>query len=239
MDFVWRERTYQSKFRSLQAKANWDNKTLRIDAPGLATAQALDCKAEDIAMLLLFGAGATNPGIPPVILEKCMLGNLLGRKGELDTFVRQRYIWVSRITGGATANRMGYLAQSYVRERLQALLPTWDLSKKSIPRISQNAGRTDIAFDLIAQSPKGRFCAIEVSFQVTTNSTIERKAGQAQARQRLLHKFGHRIAYVIDGAGNFERRSALETIRQNSDFVVTFRADEMDRLAGFLKGLDR
>lgn len=158
---------------------------------------------------------------------------------QLDVFVRQRYIWVSRITGGETANALGYLAEAYVRERLGDILQGWDFSKKTIPGISQNAGRTDMSFDMVAESPSKKYCAIELSFQVTTNSTIERKAGQARSRQSLLHRAGHSIAYVIDGAGNFERRSALSTICQYSDCTVTFKDSEIGRLANFLRSQER
>jgi hypothetical protein len=74
-----------------------------------------------------------------------------------------------------------------------------------------------------------------VSFQVTTNSTIERKAGQAQARYELLKQAGHRIAYVIDGAGNFERQAALGAICRFSDCVVAFTPDEIGVLIDFLR----
>ena len=70
---------------------------------------------------------------------------------------------------------------------------------------------------------------------MTTNGTVERKAGQAGARQQLLHDAGHKIAYVVDGAGNFERRSFLSTICQYSDCTVTFKDEELDALAAFLK----
>jgi len=90
----------------------------------------------------------------------------------------------------------------------------------------------------VARSPNGNFCAIEVSFQVTTNSTIERKSGQAQARQKLLHSHGHKIAYVIDGAGNFARQSALRTISQYSDCTVSFMDVELDKLVEYLKTIE-
>lgn len=180
-----------------------------------------------------------DPGLPDDLVEKCIIGSLIGRKRELDNFVRQRYIHVSRITGGATANAMGQLCQAYVREYLQNALPAWDFSKHKIPGISQNADRTDMSFDLVAESPAGKFCAIEVSFQVTTNSVIERKAGQAAERRRLLHEAGHGIVYVIDGAGNFQRRSALSTISQHSDCTVTFKDEELGALARYLKSLEQ
>ena len=95
-----------------------------------------------------------------------------------------------------------------------------------------------MSFDFVGRAPNGRCCAIELSFQVTTNSVIERKAGQAADRQNFLHRVGHRIAYVVDGAGNFHRRSALTGILDHSDCTVTFRDDEIDKLAAFLKTLE-
>jgi hypothetical protein len=193
---------------------------------------------EDIIMLVLFGSMASGYGLPKEIEEKCLIGTLIGRKGELDTFVRERYIWVSRITGGATSNSLGNLAQQYVVEYLKVKLPDWDFSKKKIPGISQNE-RTSTSFDIVATSPKGKFCAIEASFQVTTNSVIERKAGQAQARQQQLHTAGHKIAYIIDGAGNFQRQSALRSLCQFSDCTVTYKDSELDLLVDFLDKFEK
>jgi len=237
MNFAWAGQDCTYKFKTLGKGGSWDNKNLAVDGTNLLTPVNLTPSMEDVVMLLMHGAASTNTGLPDVIGQKCVIGTLLGDKAALDIFVRQRYIWVSRITGGATANRLGYLAQNYVKERLQTILPNWDFSQKSIPGISQNAGRTNIAFDIVGQSPQGVYCAIEVSFQVTTNSVIERKAGQAQARQSLLHQYHHHIAYVIDGAGNFERSSALSTICQYSDCAVTFKDSEIQELANFLGGI--
>ena len=89
-------------------------------------------------------------------------------------------------------------------------------------------------FDLVAKSPFNKWFGIEVSYQVTTNSVIERKSGQAQPRAELLHKAGHKIAYVLDGAGNFEREAALRTICKFSDCTVAFTPEQIKRLADFL-----
>ncbi|MFA7237188.1 MAG: hypothetical protein WC058_10010 [Phycisphaeraceae bacterium] len=129
---------------------------MNVDGAGLALATDLTEAMEDVAMLLIHGGTSVDPDLPDEIPEKCVIGSLVGRKRELDNFVRQRYIHVSRITGGATANTMGQLCQTYVRERLQNALPRWDFSQCTIPGISQNAGRTKMAFDIVAQSPKGR-----------------------------------------------------------------------------------
>jgi len=234
IDYVWHEGQYSYDFRSLATRGGWDNKNLNVDGKGIRTPAALTPPMEDVAMLLMFGASAIHAALPDVITDKCILGDMLGKKQELDRFVRQRYIWVSKITGGATANALGHLAQEYVKERLQGLLPDWGFSRKSIPDISQTGGRTEIAFDMVAASPTGQYCAIEVSFQFTTNSTIERKAGQAKTRHAVLARNGHHIAYVIDGAGNFERASALTTICRYSDCTVTFKDEEIETLAKFL-----
>ena len=234
MYFAWGGKEFVHEFETLGKKCSWDNKNLAIDGATILKPTDLTPAMEDVIMILMHGAASTNPGLPDVIGNRCVIGTLLGDKAALDTFVRQRYIWVSRITGGATANTLGNLAQNYVKERLQTILPNWDFSQRSIPGISQNAGRTNIAFDIVGQSPKGVYCAVEVSFQVTTNSVIERKAGQAHARQSLLHNFNHYIAYVIDGAGNFERSSALSTICQYSDCTVSFRDSEIQELANYL-----
>ncbi len=237
MTFRWKDADHTHFFDSLDACRVWTNSVLQVDGQGLANPAEMTPAMLDVAMLLIHGGASTGASLPDDIVEKCIVGSLIGRKQELDSFVRQRYIHVSRITGGAATNTLGQLCQEYVRERLQAALPQWDFSGHTIPGVSHNAGRTDMSFDIVAQSPAGTCCAIEVSFQVTTNSVIERKAGQAASRKALLHSDGHRIAYVIDGAGNFQRRSALATICQNSDCTMTFRDDELDALTDFIKNL--
>jgi len=80
-----------------------------------------------------------------------------------------------------------------------------------------------------------KYAAVEVSFQVTTNSTIERKAGQAKGRYEQIEKAGHRIAYVIDGAGNFQRETAMRTMLSHSHCSVAFSRDELNVLCNFLR----
>lgn len=236
MKFIWDGKTSTYKFQTLTEKSNWNNKNLSVDGEGLIKSVELNPIMEDVCMLLLFGGSAINNNIPSDITEKCIIGTMLGKTEELETFVKQRYIWVSRITGGAEANTLGQLTQNYVKEYLETKLPNWRINKDQLPKVSQNE-RTSLSVDIVAKSPAGKFCAVEVSFQVTTNSTIERKAGQAQARQELLHAKGHKIAYVIDGAGNFARQSALRTICQYSDCTVSFKDSELDALVKFLKTL--
>lgn len=238
LSFSWDGTVYSYKFQTFGDKKNWSNKNLCVDGDGLSNELPLNAMMEDVCMLLLFGGAAiTNKELPTDIVNKCVIGSMLGKTTELEQFVKQRYIWVSRITGGATANTLGQLAQTYVKKYLEEKLPDWRINKDQLPNVSQNE-RTALSVDIVAKSPKGNYCAVEVSFQVTTNSTIERKAGQAQARQELLHSKRHKIAYVIDGAGNFARQSALKSICQYSDCTVSFRNDELDKLIEYIKSLD-
>lgn len=197
MNFIWGGEYYAYKFQTLADKSIWNNKNLMVDGDGLINSVELNPIIEDACMLLLFGGSAIDDNIPNDITDKCIIGTMLGRVEELERFVKQRYIWVSRITGGAEANTLGQLTQNYVKEYLESNLTDWRINKDQLQEVSQNE-RTSLSVDIVAKSPSGNFCTVEVSFQVTTNSTIERKAGQAQARQELLHKNGHKIAYVSD-----------------------------------------
>lgn len=234
MKFIWDNRNFKYKFKTIDENPNWNNKNLFVDGEGLMDKVDIKPIMEDVCMLLLFGGLSIDDNLPADIKNKCMIGTMLGNPDELELFVKQRYIWVSRITGGAEANTLGHLSEEYVKDFLHKKLPGWRINSDQLPRVSQNK-RTALSVDIVAKSPSGKYCAIEVSFQVTTNSTIERKAGQAQARQKLLHSKGHKIAYIIDGAGNFARQSALKTITQYSDFIATFKDSELEKLVNFLK----
>lgn len=239
LEFIWRNDTFIYEFKTLNNKANWTNKNLSIDGFGLLEPKLLTPLIEDVINLLLFGGCSTNQLIPVEIAEQCIIGNYIGRIEELNSIVKEKYILVSKITAGARANALGNIGQKYIKEFLKERLPeNWNLNTKSIPGISQNE-KTFTSFDIVVCSPKGITCAIEVSFQVTTNSTIERKAGQAKSRIDTLHLHGHKIAYVIDGAGNFARKSALQTICNHSDCTVTFNESDLEYLVQYLLNLDK
>lgn len=244
MDYIWQQKKYIYRFKAITKGVVVSNPSLFADGPGLIVSHPLTPKMEDIIMLILHGQASIDvegaqDNLPIEVRDKCLIGSLIGKSDELKKFVKERYIWVSRITGGATANAMGQMAQNYVLETLKDALPNWDIHRdRTIPGISHNQGVTETNFDVVARSPRDKYAAIEVCFQVTTNSVIERKAGQAEARANMLRSAGYRIAYVIDGAGNFERSSALQTICANSDCTVAFSSDEIQHLAEFLKEFD-
>src|ERR1044071_3480321 len=201
MTYVWREKKYEYKFKAIQNNTSLGNAALRVDGKRLAKGYDLAPKTEDVVMLLLHGAASIGDSLPDEVKNKCMVGSLIGNPEELEKFVKQNYIRISRQLGGATSNALGQLAQDFVIDTLKDLLPKWNFQRNGkLPGVSHTGGKTETTFDIIATSPTHKSFGIEVSFQVTTNSVIERKAGQAQARKRMVNDAGHWICYVIDGA---------------------------------------
>jgi hypothetical protein len=236
MNYVWREKRYSYQFKSILGNVRLTNSALRVDGKRLLKGYPLDSKMEDVIMILLHGAASIGDSLPQDVKDKCTIGSLIGQSEQLNKFVRQNYIRVSRQISGATSNKLGQLAQDYVIENLRQKLPGWQFKRNGrIPGISHTEGKTETTFDIVGESPEGKYFALEVSFQYTTNSVIERKAGQAKARKDLLNDAGHKICYVIDGEGNINvRESAARTLFQFSDFTVALSADEIREPGEFL-----
>lgn len=225
---------YKYTFTALPVKGTLNNKKMHTDVENISQTEALSAFYKDLIFLLLFGGNATDENIS-TIFSKCIVGNMMGQADELKAFIKQRYIFVSRITGGAQANGLGNSAQIYAEQYLQNKLGEEYTIKSNghIPGVTQNE-RTETTFDLSVEH-NGKYVGVEISFQVTTNSTIERKAGQAKARKSAVEKSGNYIAYIIDGAGNFQRESALTTICQYSHCTVAYTDAEFDVLAEFIE----
>lgn len=215
-----------------------NNDKLGISAKKLFSENTFTELHRDVVVILLFGAACKSEEAAN-FLEKCKIGDLLGRTDELEEFVRQRYIWVSRITGGAQANTLGQIAQAFVKEYLEDNLRVVGAEVEHngrLPGVSHTDDETGrpTSFDLVVSKGEKR-AAIEISFQETTNSTIERKGGQAKARFEQVEKAGHKIAYVIDGAGNFQRIRALENLVSHSHCTVALSEAELEVLCDFLR----
>lgn len=223
---------YKYVFEELPKKG-LNNKKLDIDGEGLAIERDLDGLIRDMIAILLFAS--TSDVSDQAGLESCEIGTLLGNESELKNFVKQRYIIVSRITGGATANSLGQLAQTEIVDFLLTDLgKDFKVVRNGHINLKGYKNKGGMPFDIVVSKNK-KAVGIEVSFQVTTNSTIERKAGQAADRHNLMHKGGYKIAYVLDGAGNFQRSSALTTICNNSDCTIAYTVKEFKVLANWIK----
>lgn len=237
--YTWKGGIREYEFKAISVRG-LSNQALGIDGKRLLQRAPLSPVQRDAIALLLFRATASwgNEG-EQAGLQKRELGTLLGRPDELATYIKQRYIWVSPITSGAKANMLGQLAQKYVAEYLKQCLGPGGLSVRPggrVPGVTQTTSQTgrDTAFDIVV-TDGSRYAAVEVSFQVTTNSTIERKSGQARNRYEQIERAGHRIAYVLDGAGNFRRETALSVICAYSHCTVAFSRPELDVLCVFLR----
>lgn len=236
MSYVWREKKHKYQFKVVHEKVSLTNASLRASGKSLLRGYSLTAKMEDVIMLLLHGGASIGDSLPDDVKSKCVIGNLIGEPEQLEKFVRQNYIRISRQLGGATSNALGQLAQDFVIEQLREILPAWSFKRNGrLPGVSHTGGETETAFDIGATSPTGKHFGIEVSFQVTTNSVIERKAGQAEARRSMVHNAGHWICYVIDGAGNINvREAATGTICKYSDCTIALSLAEVGVLAEFM-----
>ncbi len=230
------------KFISFPVKGVLNNKRMKIDSVENLSVEASDknlCK--DLIMLLLYGASSVNVRTRSVLF-KCTFSEYLGDDARIEEFLRQNYIRVSRIIGGKTASDLGNVAQQYVVEYLAHALGEnyYVRSNGTIPGVTQNDGNTLTNFDVVVDriDDMGRhkkYVAVEVTFQETSNSTIERKGGQARDRFEKITSSRNYIAYIIDGAGNFSRRSAISTLCDNSHCTVAYTPEEFRLLTEFIK----
>ncbi len=237
LKFYWKNQICEYQFQVIHKKCSLNNSSLKVDAKNLLTGGELTAKMQDVAMLLLFGFSTVNDSLPLEIKDRCILGTFLGRSEELDRFAKENYIRVSRQVGGATANALGQFAQNYVVQYLRAFLPPdWIISRdSSLPNVSHTTEGKGTNFDIVVKSPRGNYVGIEVSFQVTTNSVIERKARESESLMSSVHSAGHKICYVIDGAGNINiRKKATSILCENSDCTVAMSTEEIKYLANFL-----
>ena len=229
-------------FTSLPVKGVLNNKRMKIDTVENLTADSCDkalCK--DIIMMLMYGAATTNASTR-AILFKCAPFEYLGDDGKIEDFVRKNYIRVSSIIRGKTATDLGNFAQQYVVSYLaESLGDKYSVkSNGTIPGVTQNDGTTLTSFDIVVDrkndiSRHKKYVAVEVTFQETTNSTIERKGGQARDRFEKITSTRNYIAYIIDGAGNFSRTSAVRVLCDNSHCTVAYTPEEFNLLLEFIK----
>ena len=167
---------------------------------------------------------------------ECDIAGRINDSDALDTYLKQRYISVSKITSGAKSNSNGQILQKLIQAQLQENLGN-DFVVKSNGKITlKDQEEKYLNFDIVVnkigiESSIG----FEISFQVTTNSVIERKAVSAQRRLNMMHSEGHYVGYIIDGAGNFERRSAVSIICRYSDCTVNCSQSDLLQLSSWIR----
>ena len=196
------------------------------------------CK--DLITLLIYGAASVSPRASSV-LYKCNAYEYLGQETLIKKYVRQNYIRVSRIVSGREAADLGNVAQNYAAHYLADHLgKNYNVViAGTIPGVKMDDNK-DVTFDIVInrKDDTGRFkkyVGIEVSFQETSNSTIERKAREARARFQNTNNKRCYVAYIIDGAGNFSRTAAVTDLCDNSHCNVAYTPAEFDLLIEFIK----
>lgn len=232
---------YTYKFTTLPVKGKLDNEKMQIDI--LENLQAV-CKnkllCKDLIMLLIYGAASTTLR-SRAILFKCNAFEYLGEEDKIKQYVRENYIRVSRIIAGKTATDLGNYAQVYALNYLAKRLgDDYKLvNNGTIPGVKLDDDK-DATFDIVVdrKSDIGKFkkyVGIEVSFQETSNSVIERKAREARARFQNTNNRRCYVAYIIDGVGNFSRTAAVKDLCDNSHCNVAYTPSEFDLLIEFIK----
>ncbi|MBD2453135.1 restriction endonuclease [Nostoc sp. FACHB-87] len=232
------------KFSNGSLKINDENISLK-KAKSLARRASINVLTDiqkDAIALLLFGSGYSKASEKTddaaYTLAKCEIGSYLGKPDELKIFINQRYIYVSPITKGAKFNTLGQVAQKYVAEYIKNNFHESNVNVKmggDLPNVTHtDDSQRGTSFDIVV-SKNNKYVAIEVSFQETTNSVVERKSGQFKFRYEQIEDAGHKIAYVIDGLGNFRRKKFVENMCSYSHCTVAFSENELKLLCEFLK----
>lgn len=230
------------EFTELPVRGTLNNARMKVDTKEhLLQGNINNPLCKDIIMMLLYGGAAADTRTR-AILYKCTPFEYLGDDNAIDTFVRQNYIRVSKIIAGKTANDLGNFAQQYALQYLENKLgEEYSLrSNGTIPGVTENDGVTLSTFDIVVHkknddSKHKKYVGIEVSFQETSNSVIERKGTLARNRFEKIVSRRCYVAYIIDGAGNFSRRSAVTSLCENSHCNVAYTLEEFDVLIEFIK----
>ena len=241
LEYVVNNKKKRYKFGKLPIKGTANNKRMQIDTVENLQKPCRDRElTKDLIMLLFFGS-ASAMASTRAILYKCSAHEYIGQEEMIKKFVRQNYIRVSRIVGGKMATDLGNVAQGYaVKYLAEHLGDAYNVvNAGTIPGVKMDDDK-DVTFDIVVdrKDDNGRFkgyVGIEVSFQETSNSTIERKAREAQARFRNTNNKRCYVAYIIDGAGNFSRTAAATDLCNNSHCNVAYTPSEFDLLIEFIK----
>ena len=235
-----KEFTYS--FAKLPTRGKLDNKKMKIDT--LEHLQGTVCDkvlCTDVIMLLIYGASSTRARTR-AILYKCNSSDYLGNDAKIEDYVRKNYIRVSKIIAGKVSNDLGNIAQVYALKYLSKCLGSnYRLqSNGKLPDVSENDGKTWATFDILVDriddnSRYKPYVGVEVSFQETSNSVVERKS--TIAHNRFVQVVSKRcyVAYIIDGIGNFSRASAVKTLCDNSHCTVAYTPEEFGVLADFIR----
>lgn len=242
MTYVINDKSHSYSFQSLPVKSKLNNEKMRVDTKeNMMNDKCDENLTKDVIMILLHG-GACKSSKTRAVMYRCTISDYIGNDELVELHVRQNYIRVSRIIAGRTANDLGNIIQNYAADYLRRILGD-DYNIRTfgtIPGVSINDGKTEAKFDIVIDriadiSRYKPYVGVEVSFQETSNSTVERKGQDAAARFLAVVSKRSYVAYIIDGVGNFSRRAAGDVMCANSHCNVGCTQEEFQVLADFIK----
>lgn len=242
MTYVINNKSYSYPFKSLPVRSKLNNEKMRVDTKeNMLNDRCDENLTKDVIMILLYGGACKSPKTRAV-MYRCTISDYIGNDELIELYVRQNYIRVSRIIAGRTANDLGNSIQNYAADYLKQILGD-DYNIRTfgtIPGVSINDGKSETKFDIvidrIADTSKYKpYVGVEVSFQETSNSTVERKGQDAAARFLAVVSKRSYVAYIIDGVGNFSRRAAGDVMCANSHCNIGCTQEEFLILAEFIK----
>lgn len=170
------------------------------------------------------------------------IGEICGKPDLISEHFAELYLLVSRQIKGVTTASSGNRPQQLVKEKFSAYFSgDVDVSPvpgNRVPGVGDEQGQQfDLVYRVKRTAGQDVFIAIEIAFQETTNSVIERKSKQARELFKIFKDRGYYLCFVVDGAGYFARPKALRDIIANSDICVTFSQSELEKLCEFVANL--
>ncbi|MEC4986455.1 MAG: restriction endonuclease, partial [Oscillatoria sp. PMC 1076.18] len=97
LEYLWKTQESQYLFKELPIEGKISNKKLKLTGKSLLEQNNLSNLTKDIITLILFGSSCKDE-ITADVLQKCEIAEYLGQPDKLENYIKQRYIWVSRIT---------------------------------------------------------------------------------------------------------------------------------------------
>jgi hypothetical protein len=160
--------------------------------------------------------------------KKCNLALIVGNKESLQEHLRYLLLRSNTQIKQLRAVDFGHQLEIYIREFLDPIIKKLGLNYSPGNRYNGQQ------FDKVLEKA-GKHVIIEIAFQETTNSTLERKG--KQAKNGLFNQVdnnGDKLVYVVDGAGYFKRYKALSDIIEYSHLTCNVSHDGLKKLEAFL-----
>jgi len=202
----------------------------------------------DLFFIICFGS-STKEFLDFLSFKSFRLAELCGDSEAIQAYFQELYIDISRQLTQLAVQAKGEFLNDYVRSNLDARFKgnpsiKW-VENRRVPGIGDERALSlgGEQFDLVyaiqrTSGHKTTYVAVEVAFQETTNSVMERKARQASLLFRLFNEVGYKLCFVVDGAGFLSARpKALRDIIHNSHIRVTLKTEELSRLCEFIISL--